>query len=135
MFDENGDNVTEAGPSRPVQILGMSSVPSAGDSFLVATDDRTARQIADKREAAKRAATLAKRRKRISLENLNEALKEGNTQTLNLILKGDASGSVEAPSPRCSNWMFRTKFSCRSSTAVLVRSRRTTSTSPPWTTP
>ena len=96
MFDENGDNVTEAGPSRPVQILGMSSVPSAGDSFLVATDDRTARQIADKREAAKRAATLAKRRKRISLENLNEALKEGNTQTLNLILKGDASGSVEA---------------------------------------
>ena len=96
MFDENGDNVTEAGPSRPVQILGMSSVPSAGDSFLVAADDRTARQIADKREAAKRAATLAKRRKRISLENLNEALKEGNTQTLNLILKGDASGSVEA---------------------------------------
>ena len=66
------------------------------DSFLVAADDRTARQIADKREAAKRAATLAKRRKRISLENLNEALKEGNTQTLNLILKGDASGSVEA---------------------------------------
>ncbi len=96
MFDENGDNVTEAGPSRPVQILGMSSVPSAGDSFLVASDDRTARQIADKREAAKRAATLAKRRKRISLENLNEALKEGNAQTLNLIIKGDASGAVEA---------------------------------------
>jgi translation initiation factor IF-2 len=96
MFDEDGETVEEAGPSRPVQILGMSSVPSAGDAFLVADDDRTARQIADKREAAQRAATLAKRRKRISLENLNEALKEGTVQTLNLILKGDASGSVEA---------------------------------------
>ena len=96
MFDESGANVEEAGPSRPVQILGMSAVPSAGDSFIVASDDRTARQIADKREAAKRAATLAKRRKRVSLENLNEALKEGTVQTLNLILKGDASGSVEA---------------------------------------
>lgn len=96
MFDEDGNVVDEAGPSRPVQILGMSSVPSAGDNFLVADDDRTARQIADKREEAKRAATLAKRRKRISLENLNDALKEGSIQTLNLILKGDASGSVEA---------------------------------------
>ncbi|MGO1590804.1 translation initiation factor IF-2 [Ancrocorticia sp.] len=96
MFDELGGTVEEAGPSRPVQILGMSAVPSAGDSFIVASDDRTARQIADKREAAKRSATLAKRRKRVSLENLNEALKEGTVQTLNLILKGDASGSVEA---------------------------------------
>ncbi|MCF2705732.1 translation initiation factor IF-2 [Arcanobacterium haemolyticum] len=96
MFDEDGRSVEEAGPSRPVQILGLSSVPSAGDAFLVADDDRTARQIADKREAAKRAANLAKRRKRVSLENLNDALKEGSIQTLNLILKGDASGSVEA---------------------------------------
>ena len=96
MFDENGENVEDAGPSRPVQILGLSSVPSAGDSFLVADDDRTARQIADKREAAQRAATLARRRKRVSLENLNDALKQGTVQTLNLIIKGDASGSVEA---------------------------------------
>ncbi|MDO4888289.1 MAG: translation initiation factor IF-2, partial [Actinomycetaceae bacterium] len=96
MFDENGNTVTEAGPSRPVQVLGLSSVPSAGDAFLVAPEDRTARQIADKREAAQRAATLAKRRKRISLENLNDALKQGTVQTLNLIIKGDASGSVEA---------------------------------------
>ena len=96
MFDEEGTAVEEAGPSRPVQILGMSNVPAAGDSFLVAPDDRTARQIADKREAAQRAATLARRRKRISLENLNDALKQGTVQTLNLIIKGDASGSVEA---------------------------------------
>src|SRR5690625_6219116 len=76
MFDEYGNPVEEAGPSRPVQVLGLTSVPRAGDSFLVAPDDRTARQIADRREAAERAATLAKRRKRISLEDFNEALQQ-----------------------------------------------------------
>ncbi|MBR6458830.1 MAG: translation initiation factor IF-2 [Actinomycetaceae bacterium] len=96
MFDENGFDVTEAEPSRPVQVFGLNSVPSAGDSFLVAEDDRTARQIAGRRDTAQRAATLAKRRKRVSLENLNEALSEGAVTNLNLIIKGDASGSVEA---------------------------------------
>ena len=62
----------------------------------MAPDDRTARQIAEKREAAERQAALAKARKRISLEDLNEALEEGKVETLNLILKGDVSGSVEA---------------------------------------
>jgi translation initiation factor IF-2 len=71
-------------------------VPGAGDTFLVAPDDRTARQIAEKREAADRQAALAKARKRISLEDLNEALAAGKVETLNLILKGDVSGSVEA---------------------------------------
>jgi translation initiation factor IF-2 len=71
-------------------------VPGAGDTFLVAADDRTARQIAERREAAQRAASLAKRRKRISLEDLNEALAAGKVDNLNLILKGDVSGSVEA---------------------------------------
>jgi len=88
--------VTEATPSRPVQVLGLASVPRAGDTFLVAPDDRTARQIAEKREAADRQASLAKARKRISLEDLNEALAAGKVETLNLILKGDVSGSVEA---------------------------------------
>ncbi len=96
MFDEYGENVDEAGPSRPVQVIGLTSVPRAGDTFLVAPDDRTARQIADKREAAERAAQLAKRRKRISLEDFDAALKEGKVETLNLILKGDVSGAVEA---------------------------------------
>ncbi|MGI8948935.1 MAG: translation initiation factor IF-2, partial [Ornithinimicrobium sp.] len=96
MLDEHGHNVQEATPSRPVQVLGLASVPRAGDTFLVSPDDRTARQIAEKREAADRQASLAKSRKRISLEDLNEALAAGKVETLNLILKGDVSGSVEA---------------------------------------
>jgi translation initiation factor IF-2 len=71
-------------------------VPSAGDTFLVAPDERTARQIAEKREAAERAALLAKRRKRISLEDFTKALEQGKVETLNLVIKGDVSGAVEA---------------------------------------
>ena len=96
MLDEHGNNVEAATPSRPVQVLGLDTVARAGDTFLVAPDDRTARQIAEKREAADRQAALAKSRKRISLEDLNEALAQGKVETLNLILKGDVSGSVEA---------------------------------------
>ncbi|GAB3847542.1 translation initiation factor IF-2 [Nesterenkonia populi] len=96
MFDEHGEAVVEAGPSRPVQVLGLSTVPRAGDSFLVTHDDRTARQIAEKREAAERNALLAKRRKRVSLENFDQVVAEGKIDTLNLILKGDVSGAVEA---------------------------------------
>ncbi|MGO4356233.1 translation initiation factor IF-2 [Janibacter sp. RAF52] len=96
MLDEHGNTVDEAGPSRPVQVLGLSSVPRAGDTFVVAPDDRTARQIAEKREAADRQASLAKARKRISLEDLDQVIAAGKIDTLNLILKGDVSGSVEA---------------------------------------
>ncbi|MBE1514146.1 translation initiation factor IF-2 [Nesterenkonia halotolerans] len=96
MFDEHGETVKEALPSRPVQVLGLSSVPRAGDTFLSTSDDRTARQIAEKREAVERNAQLAKRRKRISLEDFDQAVAEGKIDTLNLILKGDVSGAVEA---------------------------------------
>ena len=96
MLDEYGNQVEEAGPSFPTAVLGLTSVPGAGDSLLVAEDERTARQIADKRQAQQRAAQLGKRRKRISLEDFNAALEQGKVDTLNLILKGDVSGAVEA---------------------------------------
>ncbi|HTN59458.1 MAG TPA: translation initiation factor IF-2 [Protaetiibacter sp.] len=96
MHDENGEAVEEAAPSRPVQVQGLSSVPRAGDTFLVTEEDRTARQIAEKREAVERNAQLAKARKRISLEDFTRALEEGKVDSLNLIIKGDVSGAVEA---------------------------------------
>ncbi len=96
MSDENGDAVLEAGPSRPVLVQGLSTVPRAGDSFIVTSEDRTARQIAEKREAAERNAQLAKARKRISLEDFTKALEDGKVEALNLIIKGDVSGAVEA---------------------------------------
>ncbi|WP_243225005.1 translation initiation factor IF-2 [Microbacterium sp. CIAB417] len=96
MIDENGDAVEEAAPSRPVQVQGLNSVPRAGDVFIVTEEDRMARQIAEKREAVERNAQLAKARKRISLEDFTRALEEGKVETLNLIIKGDVSGAVEA---------------------------------------
>ncbi|MFZ6992224.1 translation initiation factor IF-2 [Curtobacterium sp. RRHDQ66] len=96
MTDEDGNAVAAATPSRPVQVQGLSSVPRAGDTFLVTEEDRTARQIAEKREAAERNAQLAKARKRISLEDFTRALEEGKVDSLNLIIKGDVSGAVEA---------------------------------------
>jgi translation initiation factor IF-2 len=94
MVDEHGDDVDAALPSLPVQVIGFTSVPVAGDNFLVVDEDRIARQIADRRSARKRNALAARTRKRISLEDLDSALKE--TSQLNLILKGDNAGTVEA---------------------------------------
>ena len=96
MLDENGNHIQEAGPSTPVQVLGLTSVPTAGDLFLVASDDRTARQIAEKRQATERAAQLAKRRKVVSLESLKEQFAKSEVDMLNIVIKGDSSGSVEA---------------------------------------
>src|SRR3954452_2526268 len=94
LLDEHGNKLKEALPSRPVQVVGLTSVPRAGDTFLVVDEDRTARQIADRRQARIRNAQNASMRKRISLEDLDAALKE--TRQLNLIIKGDNSGTVEA---------------------------------------
>ena len=94
MVDEHGEDIEAALPSRPVQVIGFTSVPGAGDNFLVVDEDRIARQIADRRSARKRNALAARTRKRISLEDLDSALKE--TSQLNLILKGDNAGTVEA---------------------------------------
>ncbi|MEU8231803.1 translation initiation factor IF-2 [Actinoplanes sp. NPDC048967] len=96
MLDENGQQVTEAGPARPVLVLGLTSVPGAGDTFLAAEDDRTVRQIAEQRQARRRAASFANSKGKATLETLMEQLKEGEKTSLTLVLKGDGSGSVEA---------------------------------------
>ncbi|MBV9452168.1 MAG: translation initiation factor IF-2, partial [Streptosporangiaceae bacterium] len=96
MLDENGDPVDEAPPSRPVQVLGLTAVPDAGDNFLVVGDDRVARQIAERREARERTAQFAQRPRRVTLEDLDSTLKAGEREELLLIIKGDVSGSVEA---------------------------------------
>ncbi|WP_375407628.1 translation initiation factor IF-2, partial [uncultured Amnibacterium sp.] len=96
MSDENGVAIAEAYPARAVQVQGLSSVPRAGDTFLVTEEDRTARQVAEKREAAERNAQLAKARKRISLEDFMGQIEAGKVDSLNLIIKGDVSGAVEA---------------------------------------
>ena len=96
LLDEHGNEITEADPSRPAMVLGLSAVPGAGQNFIVVDDDRMARQIAEKREARERAAMQAKRRVRRSLEDFMASMEKGESQELNLILKGDVSGSVEA---------------------------------------
>jgi translation initiation factor IF-2 len=96
LLDDNGAPVPDAAPSRPVQVLGLTAVPGAGDSFLVVSDDRVARQIAERREARERNAMFAQRRPRVTLEDLESALKSGLREELLLIIKGDVSGSVEA---------------------------------------
>jgi translation initiation factor IF-2 len=96
MLDDAGNPVAEAGPSAPVQVLGLTSVPNAGDSFLVVSEDRIARQIAQTRQARERNALLAKNRVKRSLEDFLESIERGEVSELTLIIKGDVSGSVEA---------------------------------------
>ena len=96
LINDHGETVDEAPPSMPVQVLGLTSVPGAGDNFLVVEDDRMARQIAEQREARQRAAMLARTTKRRTLEDLFKEMQEGETQELRLILKGDSAGAVEA---------------------------------------
>jgi translation initiation factor IF-2 len=97
MLDEHGANIEEADPGRPAMVLGLTAVPGAGQTFIVAEDDRMARQIAERRESRERAAMQAKRRVRRTLEDFMASMEKGaESQELNLILKGDVSGSVEA---------------------------------------
>ncbi len=95
MLDPHGNNVTEAGPSDPVEILGLASVPMAGDEFRVFTDERDARALADER-ALKARIEEQNRVHHVTLENLFETMAESEVKELNLIIKADVQGSIEA---------------------------------------
>ncbi len=95
MFDEVGKPITQAGPSIPVQILGLSGTPNAGDDFMVVTDERKAREIALYRQGKFRDVRLAKQAS-TKLEDVFNRMEEGNLQQVNLIVKADVQGSVEA---------------------------------------
>ena len=95
MFDENGAPVEEAGPARPVQVLGLDEVPEAGDEFRVVDAERFARDVAERRAARERRKELAERRP-TTLEEFTSAVEAGDRATLNVIIKADVSGSAEA---------------------------------------
>ena len=97
MFDENGQKVTEAGPSTPVQVLGLNGAPQAGDSFNVMEDDRSAREIANKREQLQRMQGIMTQ-KHVTLDEIGRRIAIGSFKELNIIVKGDVDGSVEAMS-------------------------------------
>ncbi len=97
MFDENGNKVTEAGPSTPVQLLGLNGAPQAGDSFNVMDDDRSAREIANKREQLQRMQGIMTQ-KHVTLDEIGRRIAIGSFKELNIIVKGDVDGSVEAMS-------------------------------------
>jgi len=96
MLDENGQPVEEASPGRPVQVLGWSRVPEAGDDFRVVENEKEARHIAQEREARLRAAELVAARPAVRLEDVMASVREGEAAELRIILKADAQGSVEA---------------------------------------
>ena len=97
MFDENGRKVVEAGPSTPVQVLGLNGAPQAGDTFNVMDDDRSAREIANKREQLQRMQGIMTQ-KHVTLDEIGRRIAIGSFKELNIIVKGDVDGSVEAMS-------------------------------------
>lgn len=95
MRDENGNDVKVAGPSKPVEILGLSGVPKAGEDAMVVPDERKAREVANKRQTKQRDLKLAKQQK-AKLENMFANMEAGDVEELNIVLKADVQGSVEA---------------------------------------
>ena len=97
MFNENGKKVAEAGPSTPVQVLGLNGAPQAGDTFNVMEDDRSAREIANKREQLQRMQGIMTQ-KHVTLDEIGRRIAIGSFKELNIIVKGDVDGSIEAMS-------------------------------------
>ncbi len=95
LFDDKGDRVREVGPSMPVEVIGLSGVPQAGDDFVVVADEKQARLVAEHRQRKQREKELSKATK-ITLEKLYEQIKEGELKELNIVLKTDVQGSLEA---------------------------------------
>jgi translation initiation factor IF-2 len=95
MFDDMGENVREASPSIPVEVLGFAGVPQVGDSFVVMEDDRIARRISEMRQEKQRSKELSQT-SRMDLATFIDKIKEGGVHELNIILKGDVQGSVQA---------------------------------------
>lgn len=97
MFNENGKKVDSAGPSTPVQVLGLNGAPQAGDTFNVMEDDRSAREIANKREQLQRMQGIMTQ-KHVTLDEIGRRIAIGSFKELNIIVKGDVDGSIEAMS-------------------------------------
>jgi translation initiation factor IF-2 len=95
MLDDRGNQLESAGPSIPVEIVGLSGVPMAGDEFLALKDERNAKQVSEHRQQKQRSKELAQS-SRLSLDKLYERMKEGEVKDLNLIIKADVHGSIEA---------------------------------------
>ncbi|MDX9935013.1 MAG: translation initiation factor IF-2, partial [Sphaerochaetaceae bacterium] len=95
MVDDRGNKITEAGPATPVEIIGLSDIPGAGDPFQVTESEKQARQVGSKRQELERMGA-AKNVKKVTLDNIFETMKDGNVQDFNVIIKGDVQGSVEA---------------------------------------
>ncbi|HHY79561.1 MAG TPA: translation initiation factor IF-2 [Thermoanaerobacter sp.] len=95
MFDDRGRRIKKAGPSMPVEVLGFSEVPEAGDNLIVVEDEKKARELAERRKELQKEMEL-KRKQKVSLEDLFSQIQEGSVKELNIIIKADVQGSVEA---------------------------------------